>query len=578
MDRIRRLVHALLIAVRTPALRMLGLWAASGLIAIAQGAAVPALPVLPVLCWHDIRDASAQEADTEIDTTTVATRDLVAQFELLRVLGYTPISLSQWQNAREGRDTLPAKPVLLSFDDGFKSLYTRVFPLLKLYRYPAVASIVSEWMESEGAAASALVSWQELREMSASGWVEVASHTHAMHNGVPANPQGNELPASVSRIFADGTYETDAQYEARLFADLDLSRSMIQQHLGVSIRTLVWPYGEYSGDALSVARRAGFSFSMGLSSGVNTAETSLMQIKRTQVLGHHGTADLIRALQMPPQPYAQTLGTLRTLSIALDDVYHPVAELQELALANLLETVRRIGVNTVILRAWSEEVDSGGVRQVYFPSRSLPMKADLLSRAAWQLRHRAEVQVWIEWPAQQSDGFEELGKHVSMSGLVLQVPTAALDDPNYPWAEQDARLAQARRWRPDLATAVAVQIDTDRGSGLRILEQAIDADFLVIRSAASTQSKAMAGSAGTRAVPVQQGFGTVADRLIFEVSSIESLPSLAAPASEHLRLDALLAGGARHIGYQTLRSADLSNQIESLWPRLSTATLRRPRQ
>ncbi len=554
MVRIRRLVYAVLIV-------------ALASIVLIRTAAAAAKVVLPVLCWHDIRDASSLPRAGENDLTTVSTRDLVSQFEMIRVLGYTPISLSQWQAALEGRGTLPPKPVLLSFDDGFKSLYTRVFPLLKMYRYPALASIVTEWMEPDGAQANSLVSWEELREMSSSGLLEVASHTHAMHSGVIANPQGNELPAGSSRIFSNGAYESDAEYQSRLLADLQASKRLIQEHLGFPIQTLVWPYGEYSQSASGIARRAGFTRALGLSPGVNTTGTSLMELKRTQVLGHQGLSDILRALQAVPQDYATTLGTLRTLSISLDDVYHPVAELQELRLANLLETVRRIGVNTVIVRSWSETAHADGSRQFYFPSRNLPMKADLLSRATWQLRHRSEVQAWVEWPAQQREGFEDLGKHVSMSGIVLQLPSAALDDIGYPLAELETRLELARGWRPDLVTAVALQIESGRKADLSLINQSINSDFLIVRGAQDDLVAAALPTSIGKRPSLADGRRRDADRLILEAIS-----------THNTTLDTLLATGARHIGYQAVITADLNTQVESLWPRLSTATLRRPRQ
>jgi peptidoglycan/xylan/chitin deacetylase (PgdA/CDA1 family) len=49
---------------------------------------------------------------------------------------------------------LPDKAILITFDDGYKSLYTRVFPLLKVYRSPIVSALVGIWMEGELAARS----------------------------------------------------------------------------------------------------------------------------------------------------------------------------------------------------------------------------------------------------------------------------------------------------------------------------------------------------------------------------------------------------------------------------------------
>jgi len=80
---------------------------------------------------------------------------------------------------RAAPDTLPDKAVLLSFDDGYESMYTRVFPLLKLYHFPAVLALVSSWMETAPGknlgyddtqfTRDNLLSWKQVREMEASG-------------------------------------------------------------------------------------------------------------------------------------------------------------------------------------------------------------------------------------------------------------------------------------------------------------------------------------------------------------------------------------------------------------------------
>ena len=61
---------------------------------------------------------------------------------------------------------------------------------------------------------SAFLSWAQLREMRASGLVEVASHSHDLHRGIEANPQGNLQPAAVARSYTGRGYESDAAYTA----------------------------------------------------------------------------------------------------------------------------------------------------------------------------------------------------------------------------------------------------------------------------------------------------------------------------------------------------------------------------
>jgi biofilm PGA synthesis lipoprotein PgaB len=75
--------------------------------------------------------------------------------------------------------------VLLSFDDAYESFYTRVFPALQLLRVPAVLSVVTSWIENPGAQLykqKKLMNWAQIREVSDSGLVTVASHSHDLHS------------------------------------------------------------------------------------------------------------------------------------------------------------------------------------------------------------------------------------------------------------------------------------------------------------------------------------------------------------------------------------------------------------
>ena len=101
--------------------------------------------------------------------------------------------------------------MLLSFDDGYASFYTRVYPLLKAFGYPAVLALVGSWLDAPEDATVMygdqpvprrnFMSWEQLREVAASGLVEIASHSYALHQGIIANPQGNLEPALTSRLY-----------------------------------------------------------------------------------------------------------------------------------------------------------------------------------------------------------------------------------------------------------------------------------------------------------------------------------------------------------------------------------------
>ncbi len=97
------------------------------------------------LCYHDVNDDI--DADLDEDSMALSTQHLLQQFEWFRANGYQPINFDTLIAAYKGEKKLPAKPVLLTFDDGYASFYEKIFPLLKLYQYPAIFALVTDWLE-----------------------------------------------------------------------------------------------------------------------------------------------------------------------------------------------------------------------------------------------------------------------------------------------------------------------------------------------------------------------------------------------------------------------------------------------
>ena len=121
--------------------------------------------------YHDVRDNLARHYDP--DQYAVTAEHLAGHFRWLAGEGYTVISIDDVLAARRGERQLPEKSVLLTFDDGFRSVYTHVFPLLKSFGYPAVVSPVTSWIETEKTIpynremldASHFLTWDQLWEM-----------------------------------------------------------------------------------------------------------------------------------------------------------------------------------------------------------------------------------------------------------------------------------------------------------------------------------------------------------------------------------------------------------------------------
>jgi len=363
------------------------------------GAAADVPPRLTALSYHDVVDA---ESATGADATTVTVDTLVQHFSWLQAHGYKPITLDAWHGAGSG-GSLPDKPVLLTFDDGYASFHRHVLPLLELFGYPAVLAPVTSWIEAppdsqvaygdELVPRSRFLTWAQIREAQASGLVEVETHSHDLHRGVPGNPWGNLQPAAVTRRYeaATGRYETEREHLQRLHRDLTRSVQVIEERTGVRPRTIVWPYGAYDGAASAMARSLGLERSLTLGGLPNSP---LQHDVHRKLIGSDMTmAGFVRTVRdlYPALP-------LRAAHVDLDYVYDPDPVQQGRNLDRLLDRIKAMRISHVFLQAFADPDGNGVAEAVYFPNRHMPVRADLFNRVAWQLRTRADVAVFAWMP------------------------------------------------------------------------------------------------------------------------------------------------------------------------------------
>ena len=401
-------------------LKTLRRWLAAAALALLPWQGALAAGELIVLCYHEV------ESDRALKLTPTALRasDLAAQFAWLRAAGYTPVSLQRVLEARRGGAPLPDKAVLLTFDDGKKDVYTRAFPLLKLFGYPAVVALVGRWLEVPAGGTvdydgvplprADFVSWDDVREMQRSGLVEIASHSFDLHRGVPANPQGNTEPAAISRIYADGRYENDAAYLERLRADLAASRALLEKQTGRAPRAVAWPYGRSNRAAQAVASALGFEVGFTLEDGLNTVATPPAEMKRYLIDGTAPLQSFAESMRRVWQP-----DPARSVRV-VPATWPPGVD----SLSPTLDRILRLQTNVAFVdpRAGGE----GGA--VLFPTTRRPLARDELNHIAWQIERRAGSPVFIELPADWLDDAELLGdlaKHVNFAGI--RVPVAPGD-------------------------------------------------------------------------------------------------------------------------------------------------------
>jgi biofilm PGA synthesis lipoprotein PgaB len=406
-------------AVWLRALFVIGLWTAVSNNSIAGSAVrfVPPQERPPVraeepwpvnsfvtLAYHDVQDVDADQR-----YLTVRTANLVAQFAWLRENDYHPVSVDQILAAKAGGSPLPQRAVLLSFDDGFSSFYHRVFPLLKAVGWPALLAPVGSWIDTPAnklvnfgglmTPRERFLTWDEIREMSASGLVEVGAHTDALHYGALANPEGNAEPAAANYLYdaKTGTYENDAEFRGRVERDIDAITRKVLAATGRVPRVWVWPYGAASGTALQILRKHGYKVALTLDGGLGST-SRLMNEPRILISGDpeiSAFANAVVAVRDRP--------VIRAAQVDLDYVYDIDPAQESRNFDRLIQRIRDLRVNTVFLQAFADPAGDGVVRSLYFPNRHLPMRADLFNRAAWQLITRSKVRVYAWMPVLSFD-------------------------------------------------------------------------------------------------------------------------------------------------------------------------------
>ncbi len=120
---------------------------------------------IPVLNYHQINDVDE-------NLLTVSTTEFETQMTWLEENGYHTITPAELVNALEGHGSLPDRPVLITFDDGYIDNYTCAFPILKKHGMKATIFIISEYVGMY----PNYLTWEQLLEMQLHG-IEFGSHT-----------------------------------------------------------------------------------------------------------------------------------------------------------------------------------------------------------------------------------------------------------------------------------------------------------------------------------------------------------------------------------------------------------------
>ncbi|MVP00920.1 polysaccharide deacetylase family protein [Paenibacillus lutrae] len=221
-----------------------------------------------VLMYHHIHDA-------DTSTSTITSQLFRDQLQFLLSKGYHFISLQEFKQYMDGA-TVPDNAVLVTFDDGYESVYKNAYPILRELRIPAVNFMITDSLADPKSTYIPSMSAEELARMSReTNFMEVQCHTDGSHRKLP-----NGEAALVGRDTLDGRSETDAEYRTRISADANACANKLEPLQDLPVDTVAYPYGIINEEGADLFRRAGFNYGFTIIPQMATREADPMRIPR----------------------------------------------------------------------------------------------------------------------------------------------------------------------------------------------------------------------------------------------------------------------------------------------------------
>jgi peptidoglycan/xylan/chitin deacetylase (PgdA/CDA1 family) len=201
------------------------------------------------------------------------------QLDTIRRAGFQTISLGQLFDGLDGKAPLPRKPIVLTFDDAYRSVYQVAWPLMRERAMTgtlfAVADHVggsNEWDQAKGLPRLELMGVAELKSMADAGW-EIGSHgcKHLELAKVDENQQRDE-------IFR--------------------SKSQLESLLGITPEFYAYPHGSYTEPVKELLREAGYRGACSMFSKAGSVTEDPFCLRR--IMPHRGDSALSFRLKLSP--------------------------------------------------------------------------------------------------------------------------------------------------------------------------------------------------------------------------------------------------------------------------------------
>jgi len=221
---------------------------------------------IPILCYHRFGQGHEKLAVSE--------KKFREQMQYLKDNHYNVIPMDAMHDFLENRKPLPAKSVIITIDDGYRSTYDIAYPILKSFNFPATLFLYTDFTGARDA-----VSWKQTKIMYDSGIIDIQPHSKSHPN------------MSLTNID-----ESQKNYKLRITDEVRVPGKAIKKRLKYDMHTFAYPYGDTNPMIIELLKKTRYKLGVTVDPGSNSAFAHPYMLQRTMIFGDHDLNDFQQAL------------------------------------------------------------------------------------------------------------------------------------------------------------------------------------------------------------------------------------------------------------------------------------------
>lgn len=230
----------------------------------------PASASVPILMYHHVADPPPG-ADAIRRDLSVGVAAFAAQMAYLADQGFHTITLADLDHHLTTGRPLPERPIILTFDDGYRDNYEFAFPILRRRGQVGTFFLITSYMGQ-----GEYLTWEQAREMAAGGMV---LQSHSLNHA-----------------------DLEKSSTAEVIRQVTESKAILEREVGISVEYFCYPAGRYDSRTVAALQSAGYRAAVTTRYGTEHTPGRLFELVRVRIRGSDTLETFATKVGGPPPP------------------------------------------------------------------------------------------------------------------------------------------------------------------------------------------------------------------------------------------------------------------------------------